>query len=102
VTSKRLVHAAVRVCSGPPHDYGSDGGFLIKLMAKRTTASKTRTTLLASAVLFACVALPWLLPASGCELDTSPIIHKHPPVKREAEPIRHGTAGDNDSGDDSK
>jgi hypothetical protein len=62
-------------------------------MAKRTT-SKTRTTLAATAllVLFA-IVIPW-----GCELDTSPIIHKHPPVKREAEPMRHAKAGDNDSG----
>jgi len=67
-------------------------------MAKRTT-SNTRTTLAATAllVLFA-IVIPW-----GCELDTSPIIHKHPPAKREAEPMRHAKAADdNDSGDDSK
>lgn len=59
-------------------------------MAKRT--SKTRTTLAATSlmVLFA-VVVPW-----SCELDTSPVIHKHPPVKREQEPVRH--QDDNDSG----
>lgn len=64
-------------------------------MAKRK--STVRTTLAATSlmVLFA-VVIPW-----SCQLDTSPIIHKHPPVKREAEPMRHAqAAGDNDSGDD--
>jgi hypothetical protein len=101
VTSKRLVHAVARACSSPPYDFGLGGGFLIKLMAKRTTASKTRTTLLGCLVTFVCaVAIPWGPGCLGCEFDTSPIIHKHPPVKREAEPMRHAKAGDNDSGDD--
>lgn len=59
-------------------------------MAKRTTTSKTRTTLIATAVLLVCVSLPW-----ACEFDTTPVIHKHPPVKREQEPV---TRDDNDSG----
>lgn len=63
-------------------------------MAKRS--SKTRTTLGATAVMVVCaIVLPW-----SCELDTSPIIHKHPPAKREAEPMRHAQAADdNDSGE---
>jgi hypothetical protein len=65
-------------------------------MAKRRP-SKFRTTLAATSlmVLFA-VVIPW-----SCQLDTSPVIHRHPPVKRPAEPMRHGKAApnDNDSGE---
>ena len=35
--------------------------------------SRVRTTLIATCVLAACVALPWLLPATGCQLDTRPL-----------------------------
>lgn len=62
-------------------------------MAKRTTRSNVRTTLAATAllVLFA-VVIPW-----GCELDTSPIIHRHPPAKPAQEPVTR--QDDHDSGD---
>lgn len=62
-------------------------------MAKRTTSSNVRTTLAATAlmVLFA-VVIPW-----SCQLDTSPIIHKHPPPKPAQEPVTRDD--DNDSGD---
>ena len=55
-------------------------------MSKRQSISKTRTTLIATAVLLVCVALPW-----ACEFDTTPKILRHPPVEK---------ADDADSGDE--
>ena len=42
-------------------------------MPRTKRHSRVRTTLYATLVLAACVALPWLLPATGCQLDTSPL-----------------------------
>lgn len=47
-------------------------------MAKR---SKARTTFYATLLLALCMALPWLLSPSGCQLDTRPIIKPHPHVE---------------------
>lgn len=41
-------------------------------MAKRT-AKSTRTKLAMLALFVACMSLPWVLPASGCNLDTRPL-----------------------------
>lgn len=41
-------------------------------MAKRTT-STLRIKLYATLLLAACVTLPWVLPAGGCKLDTTPL-----------------------------
>lgn len=70
-------------------------------MAKRTSKLRTTTLGLVLTVGLA-VAVPWGPGCLGCELDTTPIIHKHAPPKLEAEPMRHAKADDNDSGDDSK
>lgn len=63
-------------------------------MAKRTTRSKTRTTLAATALmlLFA-VVIPW-----GCELDTSPVRQSIPSGPGSSRPIPSGP-DDNDSGE---
>jgi hypothetical protein len=42
-------------------------------MPRTRSHSRVRTTLYATLVLAACVALPWLLPATGCQLDTRPL-----------------------------
>lgn len=66
-------------------------------MAKRT--SKARTTFYATVALALCVVPPFLMSSSsgGCQLDTTPIIHKRPPAKPVQEPVTR--QDDNDSGD---
>jgi hypothetical protein len=60
-------------------------------MAKRTSTIRTTFAATAVLVLFA-VVVPWGPGCLGCELDTSPRIHRHPPVDK---PSR-----DDDSGED--
>lgn len=50
-------------------------------MAKKRTTSTKQLKLWTLVFFVVCMALPWLLSPSGCQLDTSPRILPHPPVE---------------------